>query len=289
MQRTYTFDTIGVEYDNHPVVAQTRQVEKAFSTVGIEVDLMSLITPHVGSEPHQVGLKLTPDLSEPVEEVLDQIGWLSVGQHVSESFEDDKDITGSQEMTNVVVRRDLTVIDVVEMLSETGYSETDDTDMLTKVRHTIDMVRVPSDPDTVQIMAYDVLRKSLGWLAEKLLAETDHWYKMPASRDPQGYDLGPSGDNPFDTRGKDGFQLKTMQRVTSQSLHKKEHEIPHISYAWTHEGIHVADMEEREGTDNQAKAIADAAGLRSGTIVKKSEEVGETKDYGRPARVIAWE
>lgn len=287
MMKHYKRRHTGEQFDKHPVLEQAERVETAFSELGHDVDLLELITPRPGSRPANAGVFITPNLPEQLETTLDHIGWLSVNEQVLETFEDDSEVTGSQELTNIVVRNDLTVGDVVEKLANAEYSDDDDTDMLTKVVHTIQLI-APEMP-AVRIAAYDVLRKSLGWKAEKMLAETKDFNKMLASRDPQGYDLGTNEESPWDTKGEDGFQLKTHQRVISQSLHTKDHKVPHLAYQWTTDGIMVASMDEIGGTDELATAIKKDAGLKSKTIVKKSERNGVMDGYGRAGRVIAWE
>lgn len=285
MQRLYTWSQIGEQYDKHPVEAQIERVESSFESVGRPVDLRSILTPTPGTEAAEEGLLITPDMTGGLEETLDNIGWLSVNEEIAETF---GNASASAEMTNVVVRNNLLVDDVVDMLANADYSNEDDTDMLTKVVHLVELVGSETDPDPVQVAAYDVLRKSLGWEAERLLDRTEDFHKALASLDDRGVDLGTNKESPWDSGNAEGFQLKTMQRVTSKSLHTDNHEIPHLSYAWTSEGILVADMDERAGSDGQAEAVKQDAGLSSKTIVKKSEEQGETANYGRPARVIAW-
>lgn len=285
MQKLYKWSDVDAQFDKHPVTAQIEAVEAAFEATGRTVDLKAMVTPDAGSEPASAGLLITPDLSDGLEETLDNIGWLSVNREIAETF---GEASASAELTNVVVRNDLTVEEVVEMLSTAEYSEEDDTDMLTKVIHLVQLVGTENDPEPVQVAAYDVLRKSLGWEAERLLNRTDDFHKALASLDDLGVDLGTNAASPWNCGDAQGFQLKTMQRVTSQSLHRKDHEIPHLSYAWTTEGILVADMDERSGSDGQAKRVADDAGTTQ-TVVKKSLQSGPLKNYPRPARVIAWE
>lgn len=284
MQKTYTESETGETVNNHPVTDQIGHIEAAFDRIGRPVDIRGRVTPPAGTEAHEKGLLVTPDLPEELERALDEIGWVSVRAEIKETFGDP---SSSAEITNVVVRNGLRASDIIEMLSETEYSDDDDTDMLTKIVHLVELVD-PSEEDPETVVAYDILRKSLGWKAERMLAATDDFYKMLASMDDQGGDLGATKACPFETGEKDGFQLKTMQRVTSQSLHTSEHEWPHLSYAWTSEGINVADMEERRRPDEQAKAVAADAGT-NGTEVKKSHDGGTMSDLGRPGRVIAWE
>jgi len=287
MMKTYQ---IG-DSESHPVKQQIRAVEDAFAEVGHTVDLMDMVKPKPGTTLFNDGYLITPDFSEALENVLDNVDWLSVNADITGHFGDP---TGSTEVTAVVVENGLSVGEVVDLLDRAEYSTTDDTDMITKMIYTVDMVSRPSDPDAVEVVAYDLLRKSLGWLAEKTLAATDDFKKAAASHDSWGIDLMATSDTWSDydfapeAAGVRGFQLKTMQRVTSQSLHNKDHKHPHLSYAWVKGGIVVADMAERSGSDKQAKEVAADANSTM-TVVKKSLKSGTTGDYHRPARLIAWE
>lgn len=294
MYKTYQIDE-AVETGKHPVVLQIEKVEEAFKSVGLKVDLLEYVTPRPGSEVADGGYLITPDMSDAVERTLDEIGWLSVNQEIAETF---ADVSGSTEITNVVVREDLTVGDVIDLLANADYSQEDDTSMLMKVVHTVEMVSKPKDPDDpVKVVAYDVLRKSLGWEIERFLANTDDFYKMLASRDGNGYDLGASQESDWYELlgGEDGFQLKTHTRVTSQSLFSADTEVPHLSYAWTDDGVMVSSMIEhskpidgrKRNKDCVAARLSDMSGA-SGTVMKKSHDSGTMKNYGRRARIIAW-
>jgi len=290
MQKLYTDTDMNESFDKHPVIAQIDRVESAFDSINRPVDLLSIVTPEKGTKPDSCGLFITPDFSEDLEKDLDQIGWLSTHEDVKETF---SETSGSTELTNIVVRNDLTVQEVVEKLAKTNYepdNENEDADMITKVIHLVEFLGNEKDRkyEPVQIVAYDILRKSLGWEAERLLSETDDFHKALASMDDMGIDLGTNNASPWDCGDEEGFQLKTMQRVTSQSLHTEEHQIPHLSYAWTKNGILVSDMDERAGSDGQAKEVAKEAGTTM-TVVKKSLQSGPLSDYPRPGRVIAWE
>jgi hypothetical protein len=285
-----------VESGKHPVMLQIEKVEAAFKSVGLDVNLLEYVSPRPGSDVSDGNYLITPDMSEALERTLDNIGWLSVNAQIAETFED---VSGSTEITNIVVRENLSVGDVVELLAEADYSQEDDTSMLMKVVHTVEMVSMPKDPDDARkVVAYDVLRKSLGWEAERFLSNTSDFHKMLASRDGQGFDLGTSQDTDWYEylAGHDGFQLKTVTRVTSQSLATTETEVPHLSYAWTDDGIMVSTMDEhskpREGyernKDMVAARLADMSGA-TGTVMKKSDDGGTMKNYGRAARIIAWE
>lgn len=285
MQKTYTWSELGVEMNNHPILTEALEIERAFSQVGREVELVDFLRAEAG-EAEEEGLLVTPDLSDGLESALDNVDWLSVNQNIAETF---ADTAGSTELTNLVVRNDIETTEIVSMLSQAEYSSDDDTDMLTKLEHLVDLVGKPDDPRPEVVAAYDVMRKALGWKAERLLDRTEDFHKELASMDDMGVDLGTNGDSPWSLGPDDlGFQLKTMQRVTSQSLHTEEHEHPHLSYAWTSEGINVADMAERRSSDGQAKTVANDLGTTM-TVVKKSLKSGTTSDLGRPARVLGKE
>lgn len=294
MQKLYTWSELGEPRDTNMVSRKIDEVEAAFEAIGLPVDLRGYLTPPEHTTVGEMGLLVTPDLPENLEKALEVIDWLSVGEEVAETFE--KDITGSRELTNIVARNDLETEEVVKMLAETEYSDDDDTNMIRKL---IDLIRlVAPSMDARRVAAYDIFRKSLGWESERLLIRSDDFWKALASKDDidgregwsderekKGIDLGVTDSAPWDM---DDAQLKTMQRVTSKKLHNEEHEIPHLSYAWTSEGILVADMDERSGSDGQAGAVAEDLGTTK-TVVKKSLQSGTTDDLGRPARVLARE
>jgi hypothetical protein len=286
MQKTYTWSELGVEMNKHPILVEAREIERAFSQIGWEVELVDFLRAESGT-PAKMDLLVTPDLSRAVEMTVENVDWLSVNRDIAETYADDPD--GNVELSNVVVRNDIETAEIVEMMSDSEYSSEDSTDMLTKLRHMVDCVARPEDPRPEVVVAYDIMRKSLGWKAERLLDRTDDFYKELASLDQKGVDLGTTKASPWSLGSDDlGFQLKTMQRVTSKGLHRQENEHPHLSYAWTSEGINVADMEERRGSDGQSKKVANDLGT-TGTVVKKSQQGGTTKDLGRSARVLGKE
>lgn len=288
MMKHYSENELEETFGKHPVILTIEEIEDAFMDIGIEIDLKSMVTPIEGSDARKAGLLITPDLSDALEDTLDDVNWLSVNEDINESF---SDVKGSAELTNVVARKNLTIKTVVNLLKEAEYPDEDDTDMITKMKYVVEAVSQESDPDNpYTVVGYDMFRKALGWKAELFLSQTDDFHKELASLDQMGVDLGTNQDSPWNLAEDDlGFQLKTMQRITSQNLHNEDNEHPHLSYAWTENGIHVADMGERRGDDNQAQEMADRAGVRSKTIMKKSEKRSELKHYKRPARVIAWE
>jgi hypothetical protein len=249
-----------------------------------------MVTPKEGTKAHDMDLLISADIPEELRNTLDEIGWLSVNEDIAETFED---VSGSTELTNLVARKDLETSEVIRMLANSEYSEEDDTDMLTKVKHLCELIGT-GEYTPKQVLAYDILEKSLGWDSERFLAKTDDFSKALASMDDMGGDLEVSQNSEFselDFSGKFGekriAQLKTMQRVTSRSLHLDDHEVPHLSYAWTKTGILVADMSERKSSDGQAKEMGDRAGI-GGTLMKKSHDGGVMSDYHRPARVIGY-
>lgn len=288
MQKTYLYDTLGAKFEKHPVVVEIEEIEDAFEVIGKPVNLKKLVTPEKGTKAHETGLFVTPDLPEKLEEALDIIGWLSVNEKIEGHF---GNVTGSTELTKVVVDNDLSTGEVIKILNKSEYSDEDNTDMITKVKHTVEMF-APGVNDPLAVVAYDLLRKSLGWKAEKLLNRHDDFTKATATWDSGGVDFTVSEDSPWSELDfgsiANGIQLKSMQRVTSQSLHTADNEHPHLSYAWTKDGINVSDMEERRSSDEQAKAVAEDAGTTQ-TIVKKSLQSGTLSDHPNPARVIAWE
>jgi len=74
MQKTYKFtDLFGELLKKHPVLIQANRIESAFDSIGHNVNLVDMLRPTENSQPAKGGLFLTPNLSDSLEETLDNI------------------------------------------------------------------------------------------------------------------------------------------------------------------------------------------------------------------------
>lgn len=288
MQEHYQFERFE---ETSPVETHINAVEDSMSEIGRPVDLMGHLQAKPGTDLFNQGFLITPDYTDALENYLDNLPWLSIGEEIDGYFGNP---TGSTEITHVVLENDLSVGDVVDLLDTVKFTDGGENSMLETMEVGVSLLcKQAKNPDNPSlVIAYDLLRKSLGWEAERLLDSTGDFKKAAASHDKWGVDLMARSDKwsdyDFSEKAPDlrGFQLKTMQRVTSQSLHLDDHEHPHLSYGWTNDGLILSDMDERRSSDNQAKAMGNELGC-TGTVTKKSLKSGTTADYHRPARIIA--
>lgn len=265
--------TMGETYDEqHFGETVAREVETAMREVGYSPNLRGMVQAKPGSEPANAGFALIPELSDPILEGKENgFTWLTVNHEIASHF---GEVTGSAEVTHTVVNHDLSARDVILAFEETATGAS----QIQKGIHMLELLSQESDPDPVDIMAYNLWEKALGWYAEKILTATGDFKKGSASQDTGGIDMTHYGTP---------IQLKTVTRYASKGpKHFRTKETDHMFYGWAGQKLIVGTTDEANDVAGEMKT---AAGASSKTIMKKSENTGELADYHRPARVIWWQ
>lgn len=274
--KTDATTVIDAKSEKHVMLAGARETKAAMAELGYSVELVEFLKARAGTEAADAGLGLTPNTSEAIQEAFESgFGWLSVNEDLAGHFGRSR---GSANVAYIGVKEELSGREMIHAIAEATHDG--ETDNIKKGIHLLELMRKKSDPSAEMLMAYQLFLKVMGIYAERVLAERDDFKKGSASHDTGGIDLFWDGEPK---------QLKTVTRAASQGIGKfQEKEVDHLFYGWTKDGLVVGEEEDIAGTDEVAAEIKKDAGLRSKTILKASDQVGELKEYPRTARVLWW-
>lgn len=257
----------GIDSDEHYVEAHYRRVSRIMSDLGYDNDLMNLVAPRPGSDLPD-GVAITPEFSKPIRDTIQkcQIPF-TLDTELDGCFGDG---AGSANTTTVFEKTGMALQEALEILDMTGQLET--------AFELIENRRSESDAPASDILTYAMATLSKGWVAEKLLNDTERFKTGSVSQDQGGLDL-------YDTETGDWVQLKPATTAASNDGTLKQKEQKHMIYMWTGDGkLKVTDI---DGWKDMKNAESDKTGL-AGTLLVKSATLAATRDYGRTFRYLWW-
>lgn len=274
MIQTYDIqETLGIDLEGSNLPkTRAREVEKAFQDFfGITVNLVDRMTetPANWFEIESDDVGINPQMSgDALEFVRNGMGFWSVQEVMKDYFGESQ---GSSNVTGEVVEHDLSVRQVIVLLSESG-------DLKKAVKIARER-RTDDDPSAEFLVAFAIWRYALGWDAEKILTYSGDFRKGNTAQDEGGIDGWWLG-----TRR----QIKAGTEVTSKGRGTlMNRDVPHAGYIWnskTNELV-IADMEDYL---QMVDEVAESVGLKYKTHLHDSERLASDDDRlrGRPFRYV---
>jgi len=269
MRATYKIADTTVETTDEPhPKTRAREVEKAFhDLLDAEVNLVSQMSPPAHLDLYgQDDVGITFEMSDWANEtVRNGFGFFALDRNLNDYFGESE---GSANVTGQVLERDLTVRQVIAILSENGD--------LQKAANEVANNRAESDPDTVTILAYTFLQYSLGWHAERIMSQSGEFKKGNTAQDQGGIDGWWKGEQ---------RQIKPGTEIPSKGRGKlMAKDVTHAAYLWDMDGgLMVADLDEYPEMKGE---LADKAGLPK-TLIDRSDNLAKN-EMDRPFRFFWW-
>lgn len=269
MRATYDIADTTVETTDEPhPKTRAREVEAAFQDLlNTEIDLIGRMTPPAHKDVYgKSGIGITLDMSDWADEtVRNGFGFFSLDPDLPDFFGES---SGSSNVTGQVLEKGLSVRQVIAILSDNG--------QLRKAANEVENNRHEDDPATPVILGYMFLKYSLGWDAERIMADSGDFKKGNTAQDEGGIDGWWFGNE---------RQIKPGTEVPSKGRGKlMAKDVTHAAYLWDMDGgLRVADLEEYP----EMKAeLADEAGLPK-TLIDRSDDLAKN-EMDRPFRFFWW-
>jgi len=210
--------TVSTTEESHPK-ARAREIEQIFlDFFDVEIDLIGAmsIEGHIDGFSGSEGIII--DMSDAANQlVYSGFGHFSLKKNLAGYFGESK---GSSNVTPIVVKHDLNVRQVMAILVENGG--------MARAWNEVHEMTLESDPDTQLILGLVFLKYSLGWDAEKILAQNGHFGKGSPGQDKGGIDGWYHGEE---------VQVRPVTWVGSYGRQKAmKEDRTFLSYTWDCDG-----------------------------------------------------
>jgi hypothetical protein len=199
------------------------------------------------------------------ETVRNGFGFFSLERNLNDFFGESE---GSSNVTGQVLEKNLSVDQVIAILSENGD--------LQKAINEIHNNRADDDPKTLTILAYTFLKYSLGWDAERIMRDSGDLKKGNTAQDKGGI------DGWWNSKKR---QIKPGTEIPSKGRGKlMAKDVTHSAYLWDCEGnLVVADLDEYPEMKGK---VAEKAGLPK-TLIDRSDDLAKN-EMNRRFRFFWW-
>lgn len=259
--------TVETTDEPHPK-ARAREVETAFSDLlNAEIDLIGRMTPPSHRDLYgHADVGITLDMSDWADEtVRNGFGFFALDRNLPDYFGESE---GSANVTGQVLEKDLSVRQVIAILSDNGDLE--------KAANEVANNRAQDDPPVPVILGYMFLKYSLGWDAERIMSQSGDFKKGNTAQDEGGIDGWWFGEQ---------RQIKPGTEVPSKGRGKlMAKDVPHAAYLWDMDGgLRVADLEEYPEMKGELARENDLPK----TLIDRSDDLAKN-EMNRPFRFIWW-